>query len=426
MEQQESHGKLRWGETQVSNLGNAAPLSNRDKSAVPAHPSINHRQLPPLPEAQANPRPASQSGRPSPPSRPVSQGGGGQSRAASQSERPAASLGQGEASREGTGDEGERSRAEGPSLEATTDSFTDGTATTTSAGVTDDDDDNDDDEDGKVEEEGRGGDAAAGLSRWERRERELNELRVQAVLQHFRQHGYSTMPGTSFSVSLPSVKDQEARRERRMHGLMSRQASSRGIDEVLTGVPAKLTDGDVTAASNVHRNKMGGVTMAIGDLSIELTAEDLKNASHRQATQGCESVGDRGAAELHADAGVGLAAAFRKALPVVCSSSAFLADMSIGPELKFKRTKLTRPAILGKKPKKPKKPKTDAALEGNVADGEAEDGTKKKKKKKKKRRRKRKMDIDPAKALAERERDLFCVVFFFSFIGFSLNFIVLL
>jgi hypothetical protein len=235
------------------------------------------------------------------------------------------------------------------------------------------------------------------LPQWDQQQRQMLERRIQELLEAFHT---SALISTRFKMPLPSVEDERARQERRMHGVMSQSGSAAPGSLQRFGGHSLPKEG-LALASNVQRDAKGAYTMHVGDLNIHLDNKDLKEPtpaaplhSYGMGAPPMTPTFDT----LDEEAGRGLNAAFRRALPIIKSMTAFLDVDSLGPELKFKRMKLTKFDSTGKKKKRMKKTKT-----GNIAIAgeEGAEAAPKSKKKKKKKRKRRRADLDPAKSLAQ-------------------------
>ena len=233
------------------------------------------------------------------------------------------------------------------------------------------------------------GESAPPLSKWELLEQQQQERRVRELMEAF--HRSKTLE-TRFCYSLPNPAEEAERKLRKLNGLTSFR------QQVDAPVRPAQEEG-LGMASNVSRNAKGsGGTMRVGQLNVVLTDLDLMaNGGRRESSGTGPEATATGRHALQPGAGAGLDAAFRRALPRICSPTAFLDDDGAGDEFKVKRTKL-RSGL--KKPKKVKKKQAQVEGAPVAADGEAEPGGRKKKKK---RRRKRRVviELDPVKALAE-------------------------
>ncbi|GAX84070.1 hypothetical protein CEUSTIGMA_g11494.t1 [Chlamydomonas eustigma] len=292
---------------------------------------------------------------------------------------------------DGEGDEGERRRKGEDQKDASTAEEEDGSEESSSGSSSEE------------EEEDVEGDGVSSpspvLSRWDQQQRKLFEHRIQELLEAFHT---SSLISTRYKMPLPTVDDEKSRQERRMLGV-SPQATTTAAPVAAKrpaghGVPQE----GLALASNVQRDATGTYTMHVGDLNIPLENKDLKG--HQAALLNSDDPRSLGSPlmspsldTLDAEAGQGLDAAFRRALPIIKSMTAFLDEDGLGPELKFKRTKLTKFDPFGKK-KKRKKKKEDGI---DIAGDDGAEASQKKKKKKKKKRRRRRADLDPATSLAQ-------------------------
>ena len=229
------------------------------------------------------------------------------------------------------------------------------------------------------------------LSNWDRSEKEAHERRLRDVSASFRR---SKLLVTRYVYSLPNPMEEEAAMIRQRNGLSREFKYSMSERERPPRQPVVETA--LGLASNVSVRPEGGGTMRVGDLEVALSSMDLTGEIHSQ--RGASSRGDAAAMGFRQGAGDGLDAGFRRALPLVCSGTAFLDDDGSGDEFKVKNTKLRSGMPKPKKKKKKKKKALATVDEGKLPLGDQE--ARATKPQRRRRRKRPTVDLDPIKTLA--------------------------